>query len=580
MNLLKELQRRNVIRVAMLYVVASWLILQVADLLFDAFDVPSWSMRLLVAILILGLVFVLVFSWVFEITADGLKRETDGSSDAIRRTTGRKMNIAIALLIVLGIGVVVVDRLIPEPASSAASAAPESSIAVMPFVNMSDDPDNEYFSDGLSEELLNLLSGIPQLRVTARMSSFSLRDEQIDVREVGKRLNVAHVLEGSVRKSGNRIRVTAQLIDTDDGYHLWSETYDRTLEDIFAVQDEISTAVASSLRSTLLGETPQSRPTSPEAFSAYLYALHFYRLATIEGYARAEEYLKTAIDLDPEYAPAWNLMATTYANQALTGQAPFQETQDKALKHVEKALEIDPDFAYANSSRAWLAMTYESDYAVSAEFFRRASDLAPNDSVILGNRAVLARTLGYVDRAIEMSTKSRDLNPISPTPYVNLADQLYRVGKYSEAIESAKSALELAPGSQAGRANLALAYLLNEQPELALETAGQIPGEFYESYVSAMAFHFLGRRADSDAALARMLDLSSRANAFYVASVHAWRGETDRAFEWLQRALREGQPTLGIRTDPFLRNLHDDPRWNALLEQIGLSDDQVASIRF
>jgi TolB-like protein len=271
MSLFEELKRRNVIKVALLYGIAAWLTLQVADLLFEAMDLPSSWLRLVLALLILGFPLALIFSWVFEMTPEGLKREKDvDRSRSITTDTGRRLNVLIAVLLVLAIGSVALDRLIPERAEPEQAAAveespsgqapdastlaaqkfapaPEQSIAVLPFVNMSGDEENEYFADGLSEEILNFLAGIPDLQVTARTSSFQFKGQNKDMREVGEALNAAHVLEGSVRRSGNRARITAQLIRASDGYHLWSETYDRTLDDVFEVQTDIAESVTRAL---------------------------------------------------------------------------------------------------------------------------------------------------------------------------------------------------------------------------------------------------------------------------------------------------------------------------------------------
>ena len=241
MSLFKQLNRRNVIRVAALYVVVSWVILQVADVLVDAYELPNWSMRLLIAILLLGFPLALALSWIFELTPEGVLRESEIAEGSNRRFASRKLNVAIVIILTLGIGIVAFERIIPED-------VPARSIAVLPFVNMSDDPGNEYFSEGLSEELLNMLAGIEQLRVTARTSSFAFKNEEIDIPTIAQQLNVANVLEGSVRRSGDQIRITAQLIDAASGYHLWSETYERTLDDIFEVQDEIAASVVDALR--------------------------------------------------------------------------------------------------------------------------------------------------------------------------------------------------------------------------------------------------------------------------------------------------------------------------------------------
>ena len=586
MSILEELKRRNVTRVAALYLVVSWLVLQVADILFNAFDLPSWSMRLLVAILILGFPMVLIFSWIFELTPDGVKREADIPRIAETHPTGRRTNILIIVLLALSIGIAILDRVIPETSpvdqsvSNAATDTHMRSIAVLPFVNISDDPANVFFSEGLSEELLNMLAAIPELQVTARTSSFSFKEKDLDVPAIGRSLNVANVLEGSVRKSGNRLRITAQLINVESGFHLWSETYERDMDDIFAVQDEIAKAVVDALRISILGETPRARETDPDAFSAYLYGLHFYQQRTNDGYEKAVKYVQHAIEIDPDYAPAWNLLGATYSNQVLTGQLPYRETNELALAAVEKALELDPNYALAYSARAWIAMQYERDYAASAGFFQRALVLAPNNSIILSNAAVLASTLGRVDKAIELTRRSLALNPISTVGHSNLSDQFARAGKLADAIDAARVAIELTPGNATARVNLAAAYLLFEQPENAIEEVEKANLKLYELFIKSIAYELLDRTDESNEAVATMTELFANDRAFVIASVYASRNDLDTAFEWLYLAVNDGQPVSGIRSEPFLENLRDDRRWNPLLASLGLSDEQVAAITF
>jgi len=577
MSVYEQLKRRNVIRVAALYVVVSWVILQVADVLVDAYELPNWSLRLLITILLLGLPLALAFSWIFELTPEGVSRESEITEDSNRRFASRKLNVAIVVLLTLGVGIVAIERTVPEDIPE---GIPERTIAVLPFVNMSDDPGNEYFSDGLSEELLNMLAGIEELKVTARTSSFAFKNKETDIPTIARQLNVANVLEGSVRKSGNQVRITAQLIDAASGYHLWSENYDRTLDDIFEVQDEIAASVVDALRLSLLGEEPRVRQTTPEAFSAYLQALHFYQRRNKDGYIKSVQYARQAVDIDSEYVPAWTLLGASYSNLALTGGQPIEETYSMALAAVERALDIDADFALANSARAWIAMSYERDYAAAAAFFRRAEELAPGNSIILGNRAVLARTLGHNDLAIDLTTRSIELNPVSATAYINLADQLTRVGRHSDAVAAASKAVELTPGNVSGQANLALAYVLAEQPEKALAAAEQTDWHFFQLLARTLAHGDLGNTEESDEAFTSMIDEYSDSRAFYIATAYAWTNDVDSAFEWLQRGADEGQPMSGIRTDPFLTSLHIDARWNSILTQYGLSDDQVAKIEF
>ena len=581
MSILDELKRRNVVRVALLYVAVAWVILQVAELLVDAFAFPDWSMRFAIIVLALGFPVAVVFSWVFELTPDGVRRDSEVVGT---RASAWKTNVAIGVFAALAIGFVAYDRSRPATPPNAppvaSRIAPERTIAVLPFVNISDDPANSYFSDGLAEELLNLLADIKELRVTARTSSFSFRDKDLDIPTIGDTLNVASILEGSVRKNGNRIRVTAKLIDTEDGFDIWSETYERTLEDVFALQDEIASSVVGALRVSLLGDFPAIRKTDPEAYSLYLRALHFYRQRTPEGYEKALRDTKHAIEINATYAPAWSLLSSTYSNMGISGALAFDEAHKLALEAVEMSLEIDPDYPFANSARAWMAMVSEGDYEAAAKFFRRALRLSPGNSIIIGNAAVLARTLGYVDRAIAMTEESLLLDPVSTSGYINLSDQLYRAGRPHDAAAAAQKAMELTPGSDTARGNYALSLILAEEPQRAIEVIASAERDFLILLVNALAYTSLGDTEQADLNAGTLMVSYSDSRAFYIASVFAWRREFDAAFEWLNRGIDEQQPMLGIRTDPFLRSLHDDERWSAVLERVGLSDEQVASIDF
>jgi len=569
-----------------LYLVAAWLVLQVADLLLAAFEVPSWAMRLLVVCVALGFPLALVFSWIFEWTPDGVKRDEQTSSGAVKSAVRQRMNMAIVVLVILAIGVFGAVRLVPDATVNelgdnlAPEVIPERTIAVLPFVNMSDDPGNEYFSDGLSEELLNVLATIPELQVIARTSSFSFKGKDLDIRSIGEQLGVANVLEGSVRKAGDQVRITAQLINTASGYHLWSNSYDRRLDDVFAIQDEIAAEVADALRVSILGAAPQVRQTDPEAFAAYLHGIYFYQQRTREGYEKAVEYVLECLSIDPDYVPALTLLSATYANQALIGYQPFDEVQEKALVVIGHALRVDPDFALANSSRAWLAATYENDFAAAALFYRRALELSPGHAIILGNAAVFLRTLGRLEEAIAMTERSLALNPVSSATYVNLSDQLARAGRPTDAIEAASKAIELTPGNNSAIGNLAFGYLLVEQPEAAIQAIDRSSSGYLTSVVRTMAYHSMGKEEQAEEQLEHLIEQYSDNQAFYIGTVYAWRNEIETAFDWFDRAFDERQQLHGINTDPFLSNLHDDPRWEPLLNRIGMSAEQLSAIDF
>ncbi|NNE04399.1 MAG: adenylyl cyclase, partial [Xanthomonadales bacterium] len=335
MSFIKELKRRNVFKVGIAYAVVAWLILQVADVMIDNIGAPDWLFRAIVLVLALGFPLVLVFAWAFELTPEGIKREKDvDRSQSIAPQTGQKLNYAIMAVMALALGYFIWDKFsasAPEPVASASDEQViDKSIAVLPFVNMSADENNEYFSDGLSEELLNLLAKVDGLKVAARTSSFKFKNSDDDIADIGQKLNVATILEGSVRKHGNQARITAQLIKVDDGFHLWSETYDRNLDNIFQVQDEIARAIVDALKLPLLGQDEQavaaSSASSFEAYDLYLLGRHHYRQVNEQGFKKAVEYFTRATDVDPDYAPAWSGLADAYLGLSDYGDLALSES--------------------------------------------------------------------------------------------------------------------------------------------------------------------------------------------------------------------------------------------------------------
>ena len=397
-----ELKRRNVIRVGIFYAVGSWLILQVADVLFGLISVPDWSLRFVGGILLLGFPFALILAWAFELTPEGIKREKDvDRSQLDSAEAGRKLDIAIIVMLAIAIGALALDRVTrgpehgaptgPEtdaPSAQSPTGPAELSIAVLPFVNISGDPENEYFSDGLSEELLNVLAKIEDFRVAGRTSSFAFKGKDQDLRAIGEKLGVVHILEGSVRKQGNTVRVTAQLIDARNGYHLWSETYDRQLDDVFVIQDEIATEVVKALKTTLLAEDRQviegSAKGDVEAYNHYLRGQFHARLRTREGLERALEEFQKAILVDPDYAPPYAGVAMVYALFDNYGYRPISETKELAEKAIERALRLSPD-----SDEAWavkgLYLSQLNDAAGGREETRaaleRAIEINPNNAL-------------------------------------------------------------------------------------------------------------------------------------------------------------------------------------------------------
>ncbi len=437
MRLITELRRRNVFRVAIGYVVVAWLVLQVADVMIDNIGAPDWLFGAILLMLALGLPLALVFAWAFELTPEGIKREHEvDRSRSMTRTTGRKLDRAIIVVLALALAWFAWDKFSPAPGSGSSSIAgstpgsdappqkgsepnaesgtpdpstPDQSIAVLPFVNMSADADNEYFSDGLSEELLNLLARVEGLKVASRTSSFKFRDSQADIGEIGDQLKVTTVLEGSVRKSGDQLRITAQLIKVDDGFHLWSQTYDRQLDNIFAVQDEIATAIVEALRLPLLGEEQAplavaAQPASFEAYDLFLLGKHHARAFTEEGFEKSIDYLAQAVALDPEYAPAWSQLAHAYVLVADYGGRDMNAMLPEAERAVERALALDPDSADALVTKSTIR-GYQGRGAERVQLLERAIALDPEHAQGLRRLATAIidtapqRTLMLAERA-------------------------------------------------------------------------------------------------------------------------------------------------------------------------------------
>jgi Flp pilus assembly protein TadD len=384
-----------------------------------------------------------------------------------------------------------------------------------------------------------------------------------------------------VRRSGNRVRITAQLIRASDSSHLWSETFDRTLEDIFAVQDEIAAAVVQRLKLELISAAPAAVATNPEAYAKVLQARHIGRQGTPEALEQGFELYRQAIELAPGYAPPWDGLARMYMYQADAGQRPTNEGYTLARKAANKALALDPDYARAHGSLGWIALTHDGDLESSARYFSRALALAPGDPFLIGNAAVLSQSLGRTAQAIAMTQYQVARDPANPIAHHSLGNLLVSAGRWDEAIASYETALSLSPARVNVHAGISRARLMQGDAHGALRSIEQEQNETNALIGRALAQHALGQRAASDAALQSLISAYERELAYNVAFVYAYRNEPDLAFEWLDKALRYQDAGLSeILSQPLFANLHEDPRWPAFLERAGLSRAQLDAIRF
>jgi TolB-like protein/Tfp pilus assembly protein PilF/predicted Ser/Thr protein kinase len=455
----------------------------------------------------------------------------------------------------------------------AGTAAETASVAVLPFVNMSGDPENEYFSDGLAEELLNVLTRIPELRVAGRTSSFQFKGKNEDLRVIGQKLNVGAILEGSVRKAGRHVRITAQLVKAADGFHLWSETYDRELDDIFAVQDDLAQSVASALKVKLLGahRAPAAPSGNAEAYNLYLQGKYFGGRRSPESLEKAISYHERALKLDPGYALAWVGLATAHSNQAAEGIVAPDDAYRKARAEVAKALELDPNLAQAHATMGWILRSYDWDWSGADAAYGRALALDPGSIAANNGKAVLAATLGRVEEATRLLRRAVDLDPLSPVSHNNLGVVSWSGGQLDEAGAAFRKVLELNPEYPSAHLKLGRIHLLGSNPEAALQEINQEKAPAWRRYGLALAYHALGRKSEADAALGELVEKDKESSAFHIAEVHAFRGETDEAFEWLERAYVQRDIRLTeMKGDPLLRRLESDPRHPAFLKKMRL----------
>jgi TolB-like protein/cytochrome c-type biogenesis protein CcmH/NrfG len=583
-SLFSELKRRNVIRAAVLYVGAVWALAQGIAQLAPLFGDYDWVARWFVIAGAIGFPFWVAFAWFYEFTPQGLKRESEiDPADSGAHRTSRKLDFAIIGVLSVAVVLLLTDRFVLRHGVNAEAAvvAPERSIAVLPFANRSSDRDQEYFSDGISEELLNLLARNPQLQVTARTSSFAFKGKEIGIPEIARRLHVAHILEGSVQKAGNRVRITVQLVDARSDRQLWSRTWDRQLDDIFRIQDEIAGEVVRELKVKLLGATPKARTTDPQAYALYLQARELGRQLKAAALAESDALYRRALTIDPRYAPAWEGLAANFVSKSTIAVLPNQEGLARAREAYGKALSIDPDYAPAHAGLGFIAMYGDNDLAGAARHFERALALDPTSLDVLVNAANLLRNLGRLDEALALEEAVVSRDPVDVRWLYVLGYSQRCAGRYDAAIASYRTVLNLSPDNGSAHYQLGVVLLLKGDARAALAEIEQETSEAYRMIGLPMAYHALGRKADSDRALAALVAKYEKDAPYNIAGVHAYRGEPDKAFEWLDKAVEYRDPGLGeIVSDDLLARIHADPRWLPLLRKLGKAPEQLARIGF
>jgi serine/threonine protein kinase/Flp pilus assembly protein TadD len=512
-----------------------------------------------------------------------LKRDTThlSATSVVHQKT--KWIPAAILLVLLALGAAYLlnrktsDKAIPPPPTPPTTATKSEipTIAVLPFVDMSPNKDQEYLADGLAEELLNALVRIRGLQVVGRTSSFAFKGKNEDLRTIGEKLNVENILEGSVRTEGNKVRITAQLVKVKDGFHLWSDTYDKELKDVLQLQEEIASNVANALKVTLLGQnltTPRS--ANGEAHNAYLQGLYFRERRTKGDHEKAMQNLQRATELDPNYALAWAGLASIYRSKANAGYIPLDQGYMKSIEYAKKALSLNPNLAEAHIQMGWAEMAYYWNWKKAEASFKRALELEPNNVYALRGMATLKGCLGKCEEGLALNSSALELDPLNVGTISGQAGQLFCLGRLEEAEIVRKKAIDLNPQRQSVHEELGLIYIFQSNPQAAIAEMEKETEPLWKLFGLAIAYHAAGRKKEADDALAEAVNKHHDVMAFQIAEIYAYRGESDKAFEWLERAYQQRDPGfLYLKGDVLLRNIEHDPRYLALLKKLKLPLD-------
>jgi len=577
-NYWQELQRRHVVKAGIAYLVLAWLITQVLSILIPVFEIPSSVLKTTIIVMAIGFPLWLIFAWIYDFTPDGLQKTDDVAYDSkIHARKNLKLNKFIIGSLSMAIILLVMNQVrmkneMTEIKSITVSGKFESSIAVMAFADMSPKKDHEYFSDGISEEILNILVRIPDLKVISRSSSFSYKDKDLTATEIGQELKVSHILEGSIRKAGNTVRITAQLINASDGSQEWSHTYDRNLDSIFKIQDEIAEKVSDQFRLSLKDDSELINPPDTEAYNLYLQAKHLVRQNTKEGYILAEDLTKQSIAIDSIYSDAWDLLATIHSTGVYNfsiGDAKLKFSE--GIKAANKAIELDPNSGDAYATLASLQNRIWK-FEESAKSMEKAIELKPNDAVILGTAALYS--YGNLEKGIDLIESAIKLDPLVYFNYFNLGFHYYRVNRLEEAREAFNKFSLYYPNSQILHYMKGMVHLANGEKEEALKEIEQETHEFFSLYGMNFVLFALDRTEECDLIFGDFLEKYSESDPANTADLYAFRGDYDTSFEYLNKAFEIKDPVLlESLSYPSFKPMRKDARWQLLIDKINLPED-------
>ena len=570
-----ELKRRNVPRIAAFYAAAGWLVVQIATQVLPVFEMPTWMMRVVVVAVVLGFPCALLFAWFYELTPDGLKRESEvDRSESTARSSGRKLDRWIVGILAAAVVVLLANQFVPH--RNRTDSALAKAIAVLPLANDTGDPANEYFSDGLSEELISALAQIKELKVIGRTSSFHFKNRNEESKVIGAALGVGYLLEGSVRKSADRARIAVNLVRVVDGVNAWSQIYDRNLPDIFAIQAEIAQSVAGALKVTLLGDGGKN-PDAPsnqnyDTYTAYLQGRFYEQRYTAADLRKAIDYYDAAVRSDPHYGLAYAALSKSWwALGDITGEN-VAEANRKAREAAERAVAEEPNLADGHSALGQILVSVDRNAKAAEASYRRAAALAPASvEPKIGLASVIA-DFGQIEEAVELLQEAVRLEPLTTNAHFDLARLLTSLGHYDEAAKSARKAIELQPGGAGTWEMLALVEAKRGDGEAALKAAAQETDPDWRAYAMALAQQARGDKTAADASLNALIAGHSDDMSFQIATVYAFRGDVDKTFEWLDQAYEKQDPgVMAIIDNPFTQDLRSDPRFAAFCKKVGLA---------
>ena len=581
-NFFAELKRRNVYKVAVAYAVVGWLIVQVATQVFPFFEIPNWAIRLVVLLIIIGFPIAFVIGWVFERTPEGIKRTDDVDPTAAARAPKKHAWIYIVIIgATLSAALFFLGRYTGRNSSASPSALPGKSIAVLPFDNLSDDKQNAYFTEGVQDEILTRLAKVADLKVIARTSTQKFKSAPENLPDIAKQLGVVHILEGSVQKAGDQVRVNVQLINALTSAHLWAEIYDRKLTDIFAVESDIAKTIADTLQAKLTGSEKSliaKVPTvNPEAYELYLKGRFFWNKRTAADLRKAIEYFNQAIEKDPNYALAYSGLADSYVILSVFGAASPQDSIPQARAAAKKALELDDTSAEAHASAGRILGPFDFQFDRSISEFERAIQLNPNYAMAHHwlSWAPLS-ALGQFDRAIAEGKRAVELDPLSLINNADLGGNVYfNSRRYDEAIAQLRKTIEIDPRFYIAHYYLGQAFQLKGQLTEAIaeyQKAVELNDDPEALAYLGQAYARAERQDEAQKILARLTEeaKSRYVSGYAMALMFMGLGDKERAMDALERAYREGagNDLFTIKVDPMLDDLRGQARFEALAEKI------------